>query len=162
MRQNDDQKEEEIDMGGQGSGRLRTHDRDQIAIDMLEWVKKDASLNLNGFCAEQLISPSKITNWAKEEEFFRQAYELTKAVIANRREQKLSKGELHVKSYDLNATVYDHFLREERRSQSIFDAELSAKVAKEASKDESAAVQSLLDALNKMRDDQPQSTTPDL
>jgi hypothetical protein len=107
-----------------GSGRLREHDRDQIALDMIEWAQKEDSLNLNGFCAEQLIAPSKISNWAKEEPFFRQAYEITKAILAERRERRLAEDKLHVKAFDLNASVYDHFLKETRMEIAKFEAML--------------------------------------
>lgn len=109
-------------------GRPREHNRDQIAIDMIEWARKDDSLNLNKFCAlyNPPIPPSKITHWAKEEDLFRQAYESTKAFIGFRREEKLNANELHVKAYDLNATTYDHFLKEERRQQAEFEAALKS------------------------------------
>ncbi len=110
------------------AGRPREHNREQIAQDMIEWARKDDSLNLNKFCAlyDPPIPPSKITHWAKEEEGFRQAYESTKAFIGFRREEKLNANELHVKAYDLNATTYDHFLKEERRQQAEFEAALKS------------------------------------
>lgn len=109
-------------------GRPREHNREQIAIDMIEWARKEDSLNLNKFCAlyNPPIPPSKITNWAKEEEVFRQAYESTKAFIGFRREEKLNANELHVKAYDLNATTYDYFLKDERRQQAEFEAALKS------------------------------------
>lgn len=109
-------------------GRPREHDRDKIALEMLEWAKNENNINLNGFCCtrEPPISPSKITNWAKEEDNFRQAYEATKAFIAVRREEKLSNNELHVKAYDLNARVYDHFLKDEHRQQLEFESKLKS------------------------------------
>lgn len=109
------------------SGRLREHNREKIAADMIEWAKKDDSLNLNGFCAEKLLPPSKISQWAKEDDFFRQAYEITKALLAKRREEALETGTLHVKAYDLNARVYDAFLREESESEKDRDLERKIK-----------------------------------
>lgn len=108
-------------------GRFRKHDRDDIADKLVEWAKKDDSLNLCGFCADNLIVPSKITIWAKECENFRKAYELSKSFIANRRERKLSNGELHVKAYDLNANTYDFFLKEGKREEKKFESELKSK-----------------------------------
>ncbi len=129
MRYENDEEKEEIRMAkltGNPTGRPREHNREQIAIDMIEWARKPDSLNLNKFCAlyNPPIPPSKITHWAKEEEIFRQAYESTKAFIGFRREEKLNSNELHVKAYDLNATTYDHFLKEERRDQAQFEAAL--------------------------------------
>lgn len=104
------------------SGRLRKHDRDQIALDMIEWAQKEDSLNLNGFCGMKLLAPSKISNWAKEDDFFRQAYEVTKGILGERRERLLGESKLHVKAYDLNACTYDHFLKENRMEMARFEA----------------------------------------
>lgn len=109
-------------------GRPREHDRNKIAEDMIIWAAKEDSLNLNGFCAEQLIDPSKITNWAKEDDNFRQAYNISKSILAHRREKGLINGTLHVKAYDLNANVYDRFLKEERTSQAREDNELKMRL----------------------------------
>lgn len=106
------------------SGRLREHDRNQIALDMVEWAQKDDSLNLNGFCALKLIAPSKISQWAREEEFFRLSFEITKSILAERREKRLSEDKLHVKAYDLNACNYDHFLKESKMEMAKFEAML--------------------------------------
>lgn len=109
-------------------GRPREHDRDQIAEDMIIWAAKEDSLNLNGFCGEKLIAPSKITDWARADDHFRVAYETTKAILGQRRERGLINGTLHVKAYDLNAAVYDRFLKEERTSQSREDNELKMRL----------------------------------
>jgi len=89
------------------SGRLPTHDREALARQLLEWVVEEDSINLNAFCITRNppIAPSKITLFAKENESFREAYEIAKSTIAIRRERGLSDGTLHVKAYDLNATV---------------------------------------------------------
>jgi len=108
-------------------GRPRKHDREQIAIDMVEWAHKDDSFNLNGFCAEQLIAPSKITEWARADDEFRLAYETAKAILGTRRERGLATGALHVKAYDLNACVYDQFLKEDKREQAKYEADLKLK-----------------------------------
>ncbi len=110
------------------AGRPREHNRNQIAIDLIEWAKKDDSLNLNKFCAlyNPPIPPSKITHWAKEEEGFRLAYESAKTFLGFRREEKLNGNELHVKAYDLNAATYDYFLKEERRQHAEFEAALKS------------------------------------
>ena len=110
-------------------GRPREHNREQIALDLIEWAKKDDSLNLNGFCADQLIAPSKITLWARENDEFRLAYETAKSFIGRRRESGLINGTLHVKAYDLNAAVYDHFLKEDKREQAKYEADLKLKEA---------------------------------
>lgn len=112
-------------------GRPRVHDRDQLAAELIEWAKQEDSLNLNGFCCSRdpPIAPSKLTIWSRECPNFCKAYETAKAFIGYRRELKLSKNELHVKAYDLNAAVYDYFLKEERMAQTKFEAEISKDVS---------------------------------
>ena len=105
-------------------GRPRKYDQEAIAIDLVEWAKKEDSTNLNGYTVHSGIIPRYITRWAGEDESFRRAYEEAKAILAYRREKLLTAGELHVKAYDLNAKVYDHFLREESREEKVFDSKL--------------------------------------
>lgn len=114
------------------AGRPRVHDRLQIAADLVEWAQQDTSINLCAFCADHKppLPPSKITQWSKECELFRQAYEITVACLGARRERRLAEGTLHVKAYDLNASTYDYFLRLERRN--IAEFEHSLKVQLEA------------------------------
>ena len=107
--------------------RLREYDRDDIAMQLIEWAQKDDSINLNAFCGQLLLDPSKISQWAREEESFRRAYKIAKSLIAARRECWLSNETLHSKAYDLNASVYDHFLHEAKREQAEFDAEMKKK-----------------------------------
>lgn len=128
-------------------GRPREHDRDQIAIDMIEWAKKDTSYNLNGFCCEADIAPSQITQWAHQDINFHKAYEKTKAYLAIRREQGLATGKVHVKAYDLNASVYDQFTRDERRAMMQFEAELKAKDKATYSEEDAARYEALMSQL---------------
>ena len=92
--------------------RPREWDRDLIADELIEWAKLDTSVNLNGFCASKLMPAQKLSQFANECSQFREAYHIAKTILSERRESKLSKQELHVKAYDLNARVYDHFLDE--------------------------------------------------
>lgn len=109
-------------------GRPRERDRDQIALDLMEWAKKEDSLNVNKFCAlyDPPFPPSKLSQWSKEDEEFRQSYDICKAHLAYRREEKLNSGDLHVKAYDLTAAAYDFIVKEERESHAKFEAALAA------------------------------------
>jgi len=109
-------------------GRPREHNREQIALDLVDWAKNSDSINLCKFCAtrDPPLWPEKLSRWAKECEVFRQAYETAKAFLGFRREEMLSEQTLHVKAYDLNATTYDYFLAEEKRRQAEFEAKLAA------------------------------------
>ncbi len=108
------------------SGRLREYDRDQIAKDLIEWAKKPDSINLNKFCCSYPtpFSPKKISAWSFEDEFFRESVEIAKAFLGARREEWLNQEILHVKGYDLNASTYDYFLKEEKRIQAEFESSL--------------------------------------
>lgn len=112
-------------------GRPRQYDREDIARKLIEWAKKEDSLNLCAFCGEHLIPPQKLGQWAKECDDFRASYDIVKSIIASKREQKLSEGELHIKAYDLNAATYDYFLKEERREEKAHEAFLKSESLKE-------------------------------
>lgn len=105
-------------------GRPREFDRKKVAEDLLAWAAKDDSINLNKFCALNGINPYSMLRWKDEDSEFRQAYEEAKSFLGFRREEQLSKGKLHVKAYDLNATVYDAFGREEKMAMSKHDADV--------------------------------------
>lgn len=121
-------------------GRPREHNREKIAEDLIIWAKLPDSINLCKFCAyyEPPISPSKITNWAKEDDNFRQAYEITKMYLGARREEMLNAELLHVKAYDLNAKTYDHFLKEEWKENLAY--EVSQKKESEGKQDKTVIV----------------------
>lgn len=118
-------------------GRHKMWDRDKVAENLIEWAKKEDSINLNGFCIthDPLIPPSYLSVWAKEDDNFSQAYDTAKAFLAVRRELKLKNNELHVKAYDLNAAVYDYFLKEERRKEKEYEAGLKNNKEEESQDD---------------------------
>lgn len=107
-------------------GRPREHDREQIAVELIEWARKEDSINFNKFCCtrEPPIPVTKLLDWSKECKDFRVAYETAKCFLACRREEWLSNEMLHVKAYDLNATVYDLTTRDERMALSTFESSL--------------------------------------
>ncbi len=107
-----------------GIGRPQEYDKNEIANKLINWSKKDDSINLNKFCALNSIPPSYLSVWAKESETFSQAYELAKSHLGYRREEMLTMETLHVKAYDLNAATYDYFLKEEKRKQAEFESSL--------------------------------------
>ena len=102
------------------------HDREEIARKLIEWARKEESRNLNGFCCqlEPPINANMVMNWARECIKFREAYEIAKAFLADRRERLLNEGKMHVKAFDLNASVYDIFTQDEKRSQAEFESKL--------------------------------------
>jgi hypothetical protein len=110
-------------------GRPIVHDRERLAKELIEWAKLPTSVNLNGFCCSRNppISPIKLSLFSNENEQFREALQIAKAFLAERRERMLSEETLHSKAYDMNATVYDYFMREERMAQAKYEADLKAK-----------------------------------
>jgi hypothetical protein len=119
------------------AGRPRVHDRESIAEELIEWAKLPDSINFNKFCCtrEPPIPASKLLQYSKDCDQFRAAYETAKTFIASRREEWLSKDQLHVKAYDLNATVYDLFAKDDK----IENAEREAKLRASALKTEAQA-----------------------
>ena len=113
-------------------GRPRVHDREQIKIDLIEWAKQPDSINLCKFCCtrEPPLSPRKLSEWSKECDSFREAYESAKMYLGARREEWLNNEKMHVKAYDLNATTYDYFLKEEKQDQQKYESLLKADEAK--------------------------------
>ena len=108
------------------AGRPREHNREQIAKDLIEWAKLDSSINFNKFAAyyEPIFPVSKLRFWAAEDPEFRTAYECAKNFLAFRREEWLNQNKLHVKAFDLNATVYDLQHKEEKNENSTFESNL--------------------------------------
>ena len=107
-------------------GQPKKWDREKIFHDLLEWSKQDDSINLCAFCDIMDLPPSMLVQFSKEEPEYVKAYELTKSRLGARRERKLSDTTLHVKAYDLNATNYDYFLREERKLQQEMEAKIKS------------------------------------
>lgn len=132
-------------------GRPREHDRDKVFTDLIEWAKQSDSININKFCAhyEPCLAPSMILNWTREDPEYRRTYEKAKTFLAYRREEMLNKYQLHVKTYDLNATHYDLFLREDKRGDAEFTANLSKDIKNNLTDEERKAYDKLLDQLNR-------------
>ena len=135
------------------AGRPNEHDRDKLAQELIEWAKKDDSINLNAFCCsrEPPIAPSKIALFRNEHAKFRQAYEIAKTYLAARRETYLGMKLLHQKAYDLNASVYDVFIKEEKMEQLAYEAKLKAQEQKNYSDEEESKHKEILDLLRKNR-----------
>lgn len=106
------------------TGRPLLHDKEEIGKRLIVWAEKETSLNLNAFCAENRICPSDIFLFSQKCESFSKAVKFAKACIAVRREHNLNTGKLHNSAYGMNAPVYDLFLKEERREQARFEAEV--------------------------------------
>lgn len=138
---------------GNDGGRPEEFDKVAVAEALIEWAKRDDSINLNKFCAyhDPIINPRTILRWANENIEFRRAYEKAKSFLGFRREEKLSSGELHSKAYDLNATVYDQFHRAEKIA--IDDMESARKIKEVAAgtEEERQRADSIVKQLDKLQ-----------
>lgn len=116
---------------GNGGGRPRSWDREQISQEFLEWAKLPDSTCLAGFCEYKLLPPQKLSEWASQSEEFREIYWLVKSILHRRREQLVSTENLAQVAYRLSNHTYDYFVREEDRDYFKYQKELEAKVGKE-------------------------------
>lgn len=109
---------------GNGGGQPSPYDRDKVFADLIEWARKDDSLNFNKFCAmyDPPFGVRRLHEWCKNHPEYTLAYETAKAFLGFRREEKLSEGSLHVKCYDLNATVYDLAHKDEEADKANAEA----------------------------------------
>lgn len=114
-------------------GRPPIFDKLVIARELVEWAKKDDSINLNAFCCwhEPPIAPNYLSQWSKEQtlegELISQAMYIAKSFLACRREAWVGSDKLNQKAFDRNATVYDLFLKQEERDQLEFESSLKSK-----------------------------------
>ena len=108
--------------------RPREHNREKIATDIIEWAKKEDSINVNKFCAyyEHPFPTQKLSEWSKEDSIFRESYDIAKAMLAARREELTGKGLLHVKCYDLSAASYDYIVKENQQQKAKYEHDLKS------------------------------------
>jgi hypothetical protein len=133
--------------------RPRTHDREKIMLDMIDWAKKDTSLNVNEFCAwfcDPPTSPKRLSQWSKDDPLFEESYDACKSFLAHRRENALRTGELHVKAYDICAPAYDYVIYEQQMKLEAYKSKLKQEeqtTVKEEDKTRFDAIMSQLSSL---------------
>ncbi len=133
-------------------GRPRIWDREEILKKLIEWAKKDDSINLCGFCGSILLDFETYCKFVRESEEFRQAHTTVKLILANRREQRHSEGLLAGKCFDLNARTYDLFAKEEHRDEKTFEAKLKSDTEKETSQEVLDGVTRTLQQISSIRE----------
>ena len=114
-------------------GRPLKYDREEEARLILEWSKKEDSINLLGFSTEREYPAENLSVWANENPDFSKALRLTKQRIAVRREKMLNEGKLHNSTWQRNAAAYDTHLRDHEREQKEFESKLKQKELEVAS-----------------------------
>ena len=142
------------------AGRKREHDRDQIAIDLIEWARKDSSINPNEFSAyyDPPFAVQKLSEWSHEDPLFREAYNICKSFIASRRERLTMSGEMPSHVYSLNASVYDFLIKEEKQSQARFEAELNNQQESKYGEEEIKRHEALMSQVKRLQDSSKEAT----
>src|SRR5690242_6312159 len=103
-------------------GRPREYDPDQIADEMIEWVKDEESINMAQFCADRGYLPTLIWRLEKENEDFCYAYTITKLKLAERRERLMNADLLNYGSWQRYQRGYDPFLAKDEDDKDDKDA----------------------------------------
>ena len=108
-------------------GRPLKYDREEEARLILEWSKKEDSINLLGFTTEREYPAEYLSVWSNENPNFSQVIKLVKQRIAVRREKMLNEGKLHNSTWQRCAAAYDTLLRDHEREQKEFESKLKQK-----------------------------------
>ena len=73
--------------GCETGGRPRkysTEDIERFANELLVWIKCESHFWIKDFCLEKMIDPKYMSEWAKENEKFKDAYDLSKSFQESR------------------------------------------------------------------------------
>lgn len=145
---------------GNNGGRPEEFDKVAVAAALIEWAKRDDSINLNKFCAyhDPIINPRSMLRWAHEDVEFCRAYEKAKSFLGFRREEKLSSGELHSKAYDLNATVYDQFHRAEKIALDDMESDRKVKQIAAGTEEDRQRVEAMTKQIDKAQKERQSSS----
>lgn len=135
-------------------GRPQEYDRIAVADALIEWAKKPDSININKFCAyhDPIIPCRTFLSWVESDPEFSRAYDKAKLFLGFRREELLSSGDLHVKAYDFNATVYDQFHRKEKITLDDMESARKVKEAKAGTPEERAKADEIVKQLDKLQE----------
>jgi len=128
---------------GNNGGRPHT-DLSKIATQMIDWVKNEDSINLNGFCGKYFYNPKMILHWSKHNLEFCDVYETVKAILADRREKLLCQNKLHQKAYAIHCSVYDQFQRDEKLAILEFEAKLKSNEQQSFKQDDIERLEAIL------------------
>lgn len=99
-------------------------DLDQLADELLYWSTQPDSFNLIGFSRPRCVSVTKLPEWAKKSEKFREALTLAKESIAMNRFEAACANEMPKEFFTRVETQYDPLTEEYRNSQKLFDSKI--------------------------------------
>lgn len=103
-------------------GAPRKYNPEIIIQEMLEWVKKESSINFVGFCFDKGYLPDLIWRLEKESQDFSDAYTMVKMKLAERRERMLNGEKLNYGSWQRYQKGYDPFLDKKEEEDAEKDA----------------------------------------
>lgn len=99
------------------------YDPQDIINKMLEWSKKEDSLNFVGFCADIGLLPVQVWTWKREYPEFKEAFEIVGMRLAARREKLANENKLNYGSFMRYQGMYDPFLYNFEGNEKDKDAE---------------------------------------
>lgn len=134
-------------------GRPREYDRKEVAQQLLEWVAKEDSTNINGFVGDYLIPYSRIWQFAQEDPEFREILDIVKSKIGVRREAWVNAKLLHPTAYGLNARVYDKAMHQYYREDAKYLSDLRKEEGQAVPKESEEKLDAMMRQVNQMQEE---------
>ncbi len=106
---------------------------EKLADDLLEWCRRDDSIMLTRFCADNEIIASELSYYEENNDKFSKALKLAKLNIAARREEMANSEQINYGVYQRYQGMYDPMLTKHERAEKIFEAELKRQIVAGAS-----------------------------
>jgi hypothetical protein len=104
-------------------GAPKTYDDNLIMEQMLDWAKKEDSINICGFCVKYGYTPQLIWRLEQSNASFDIAYNLVKMQLSERRERLTNENKLNYGSYNRYQKMLDPFLSSHEDKEKDQDAE---------------------------------------
>jgi len=128
-----------------GSLEYWTEDKIQVEIDSLkEWAKREDSICMAGWCAENTISTRVLYYLRDKSPIFRETHDVVKKVVANRLASKLG-GKVHQCHYNKYQSFYDAELKDHEKEM----ATVKTTTESESRKDQMETAKSTQAELNR-------------
>jgi hypothetical protein len=124
-------------------GRPAKYDLIQEANDLIAWAKNDNSINLLQFTNTKPYSAVKLSDFAKENEYFGEALRKAHEIIGERQQRLANEGKLNYGDYQRRIHMHDPILHASERAEKAYEAELKKKA-------ESHNINLLLSQLNEL------------
>jgi hypothetical protein len=136
------------------SGRQKEHDRMKIVNDFIEWAKNNPdALTVPQFAVTVGIHSGMMVNWAAEDKFFREAYNIGKEYIGNNRlkatlnyNSKEENGKLKLEKSIYTQTLgnYDLDVRNYQREERKFDHDMKKAEETQGTSEQNQKIDELL------------------